>query len=118
MILERTSADLCSSLILSEKLYPHLLEIDRAEQERMDAMLPRMMEAAGVTEELKACDPMRWVGLMNTLKAQAEEIIFQELISAWDFRHKKGRDFADKWQIPALVLSVFQILWTPIFQRR
>ena len=71
---------LYSSLILSEKLYPHLLEIDRAEQERMDAMLPRMMEVAGVTEELKACDPMRWVGLMNTLKAQAEEIIQDELI--------------------------------------
>ena len=32
-------------------------------------MLPHMMEAAGVTEELKACDPMRWVGLMNTLTA-------------------------------------------------
>ena len=43
-------------------------------------MLPRMMEAAGVTEELKGSDPMRWVGLMNTLKAQAEEMIFQELI--------------------------------------
>ena len=47
---------------------------------RMDAMLPRMMEAAGVTEELKASDPMRWVGLMNTLKVQVEETIFQELI--------------------------------------
>ena len=70
---------LYSSLILSEKLYPHLLEIDRAARERMDAMLPRMMEAAGVTEELKARDPMRWVGLMNTLKAQAEEVIFQEI---------------------------------------
>ena len=69
-----------SSLILSEKLYPHLLEIDRAARERMDAMLPRMMESAGVTEELKARDPMRWVGLMNTLKAQAEEVIFSELI--------------------------------------
>ena len=46
----------------------------------MDAMLPRMMEVAGVTEELKACDPMRWVRLMNTLKAQAEEIIQDELI--------------------------------------
>ena len=70
---------LYSSLILSEKLYPHLLEIDRAARERMDAMLPRMMEAAGVTEELKSRDPMRWVGLMNTLKAQAEEVIFQEI---------------------------------------
>ena len=55
-------------------------EIDRAAHERMDAMLPRMMEAAGVTEELKARDPMRWVGLMNTLKVQVEETIFQELI--------------------------------------
>lgn len=80
MILERTSAGLCSSLILSEKLYPHLLEIDRAARERIDAMLPRMMEAAGVTEELKARDPMRWVGLMNTLKAQVEEVLLQELV--------------------------------------
>ena len=71
---------LYSSLILSEKLYPHLLEIDRAARERMDAMLPRIIEMAGVTEELKARDPMRWVGLLNTLKAQAEEMIFQELI--------------------------------------
>lgn len=65
---------------MGEKLYPHLLEIDRAAHERMDAMLPRMMEAAGVTEELKARDPMRWAGLMNTLKVQVEETIFQELI--------------------------------------
>ena len=49
-------------------------------RERMDATLPRMMEAAGVTEELKARDPMRWVGLMNTLKAQAEEIIRLEIL--------------------------------------
>jgi hypothetical protein len=43
-------------------------------------MLPRMMEAAGVTEELKAHDPMRWVGLMNTLKAQVEEMILKEIV--------------------------------------
>ena len=65
---------------ISSIVYPHLLEIDREARERMDAMLPRMIEAAGVTEELKARDPMRWVGLMNTLKAQAEEIIQDELI--------------------------------------
>ena len=41
----------------------------------MDALLPRMMEAAGITEELKARDPMRWAGLMNTLKAQVEEVM-------------------------------------------
>ena len=69
-----------SSLILSEKLYPHLLEIDRAAREWMDTMLPCMMETAGVTEELKARDPMRWAGLMNTLKAQVEEVLLQELV--------------------------------------
>ena len=52
----------------------------KAARKRVDAMLPRMMEAAGVTEELKARDPMSWVGLMNTLKAQVEEIIQDELI--------------------------------------
>ena len=71
---------LYSSLILSEKLYPHLLEIDRAARERTDAMLPRMMESAGVAEKLKASDPMLWVGLMNELKAQVDEIILHELI--------------------------------------
>ena len=39
-----------------------------------------MMGAAGVTEELKARDPMRWVGLMNTLKVQVEEMILIELV--------------------------------------
>ena len=39
-----------------------------------------MMEAAGVTEVLKSRDPMRWVGLMNPLKAQADEVIMNELI--------------------------------------
>ena len=53
---------LYNHLLMSEKLYPHLLEIDRTAQERVDTMLPQMMETAGVTEELKACDPMRWVG--------------------------------------------------------
>ena len=46
----------------------------------MDDILPRMMEAAGITEELKARDPLRWVGLMNELKAQVDEIILHELI--------------------------------------
>ena len=71
---------LYSSLILSEKLYPHLLEIDRAAHERMDAMLPRMMEAAGVTEELKARDQLTWVGAMNSIRNRAEEVIRSEMI--------------------------------------
>ena len=43
-------------------------------------MMPVLMQSAGVTEALKASDPMKWVGLMNTLKAQAEETILTELV--------------------------------------
>jgi hypothetical protein len=38
------------------------------------------MKDAGITENLKAVDPMKWVGLMNTCHAQAEEIVLAELI--------------------------------------
>ena len=69
-------------LVLSETLYPHLLEIDNAANQRMDTLLQQLAKDAGVTEKLKAADPMRWVGLMNVLKAQAEEILLAELIYA------------------------------------
>ena len=71
---------LYNQLLMSEKLYPHLLEIDETAQSRLEQMMPQLAKEAGVTEELKACDPMRWVGLMNTLKAQVEEILYSELI--------------------------------------
>ena len=71
---------LWNSLLLSEKLYPHLREIDEAANSRLEEMMPKLMKAAGGTEALKASDPMRWTGLMNELKAQAEETILAELV--------------------------------------
>ena len=65
-----------------EKLYPHLIEIDETANSRLEQMMPQLAESAGATEELKARDPMRWVGLMNTCKAQAEEILMAELINS------------------------------------
>ena len=71
---------LWNQMILSETLYPHLREIDETAASRMEQMLPALAKAAGATEELKASDPMTWVGLMNTCRAQAEETILNELI--------------------------------------
>lgn len=71
---------LYSHLLLSEKLYPHLVEIDQAANERLAQLMPQMAKAAGITEQLKATDQMRWIGLMSAVKAQVEEIIFEELI--------------------------------------
>jgi hypothetical protein len=71
---------LFSNLLLTEQLYPHLREIDREAQNRLETMMPRLMQAAGITEIMKAENPMQWVGLMNNCKAQAEETILTELI--------------------------------------
>ena len=69
-----------SQMLLSEKLYPHLLEIEQTAQSRLSQMIPELAKEAGATEQLKASDPMKWTGLMNSCKAQAEEIIQNELI--------------------------------------
>ena len=69
-----------SYMLLYGKLYPHLLEVDEAAQNYLNAILPRMAAAAGVTEELKARDQMEWLGRMNTIRVQVEEMIRADLI--------------------------------------
>ena len=71
---------LYNRLVLSEKLFPHLREIDETANRRLEQMMRSLMNQNGVTEELKARDQMKWVGLMNNLKAQAEETILNELV--------------------------------------
>ena len=71
-----------NNLLLSGKLTAHLMEIDQAAVNRMEEIMPELAKRAGATEALKATNPMRWVGLMNTCKAQAEEIVMNKLIYA------------------------------------
>ena len=46
----------------------------------MEEIVAQMAKAQGVTEELKASDQMKWVGLMNNLQNAAEEMVLAELI--------------------------------------
>ena len=78
--LEENNQTLLNVLTINGTLYEHLLETEDAARNRLDRMMPELAKAAGATEELKATDPIRWVGLMNNCKAQAEEIIRAELI--------------------------------------
>ena len=73
---------LYSELLLSGKLYPHLLEIDEACEERLALLIRQMAEREGVTEQLKAADQMEWVRRMNSIRSRAEEIVFHELVYA------------------------------------
>lgn len=56
-----------SELLLSEQLYPHLVEIDRACHGRMELLTRQMAAQEGVTEALKAADQMEWIRRMNSI---------------------------------------------------
>ena len=71
---------LFNRLTLNGTLFSHCLEIEDTANSRLEQMMPQLAKAAGATEQLKASDQMKWVGLMNTCKAQVEEIIMSELI--------------------------------------
>ncbi|WP_304584215.1 TnpV protein, partial [Acutalibacter muris] len=58
----------------------HLTEIEQAANRRLELLMPQLKESMGLTEQMKAIDPMKWVGLMNNAKAKAEETILGELI--------------------------------------
>ena len=69
-----------SELLLTGKLYPHLLEIDEACEGRMELLVLQLAKNEGVTEALKAADQMEWVARMNSIRNRAEEIVLSELI--------------------------------------
>ena len=71
---------LFSELLLSEQLYPHLLEIDETCTGRLELLTRQMAEREGVTEDLKAANQMGWVRRMNSIRSRAEEKILNELV--------------------------------------
>ena len=72
---------LYSTLLLTEKLFSHLSEIDAACKTRLDIIEAEMMCQEGVTEALKA-DQMEWVRRRNSVHSRAEGIILHELVYA------------------------------------
>lgn len=73
---------LYTNLKTSGKLTEHLAEIEQTARKMVEQTVERMAQAEGVTEELKATDPMRWTGLMNNLRHSAEELALTDLIYA------------------------------------
>ena len=71
---------LWNRMLLNGTLDSHLREISETANQRLNQMMQEMAAAQGVTEKLKASDPMGWTQQMNALKAQAEEVILTELV--------------------------------------
>lgn len=71
-----------TNLLTTGQLHAHLMEIEETARSRLDQIVSQMAQAEGVTEELKAADQMKWVGLMNNFRSAAEEQVLAELIYA------------------------------------
>jgi hypothetical protein len=69
-----------TALTLSGKLTKHLMEVDQAAQEQMEALTRQLAANQGVTEDLKNRDQMEWLRRMNSIRNRAEEIVKNELI--------------------------------------
>ena len=69
-----------TSLVLSCELWTYLADLNEQAQERLDTIIEQMKEMEGVTEVLKAVDPILWMQRMCNIAARAEEIIQAELI--------------------------------------
>ena len=71
-----------TGMLLSGRLDAHLEKIDRGATEMVERLTAQMAREQGVTEELKASDQMKWVGLMNNIQAAAEEAALAEVVYA------------------------------------
>lgn len=67
-------------LLLTGKLTGHLNQVDKEAREHVEMLIEQMAEREGVTEKMKAEQPIEWVGRMNVIKNAAEEIIFVETV--------------------------------------
>ena len=80
--LRKNKNGIYTGMLLSGKLNGHLEEVDRQATEMVENLTAQMAKAEGVTEQLKATDQMRWVGLMNNIRASVEEVALRELVYA------------------------------------
>lgn len=71
---------LLTGLQLSGKLNSYLADIDQQAQEMFERLIKQMAEREGVTEQLKAADPMKWVRMMDNVRIAATEITNAKLI--------------------------------------
>lgn len=67
-------------MLMDGSLWQHLHEVDELAQSTVDTIIAGMAEVDGVTEELKATDPVRWIGLMNNYRHCAEEFVLREIV--------------------------------------
>ena len=69
-----------SALLGEGRLNTYLSEIDEQAHEMLSSLTVELAKAQGIDEHLKASDQMRWVQMMNNVRAQAEEIVKKDIV--------------------------------------
>ena len=69
-----------TTLLTEGRLNEYLHSIDEQAHQQIDLHIAQTAKRMGATEELKTFDPMRWVQMMNNIKASAEEIVLKEVV--------------------------------------
>ncbi len=67
-------------MLMNWALNAHLKEIQETADNRVQQIISELKAKSDLTEEMKNTDILYWVGTMNSIKAQAEEIVISELI--------------------------------------
>ena len=78
--LRRNRNGMYTGMLLAGTLNRHLEEIDQQAEVLYSQTVTPLAHAEGATEHLKATDQMMWVGIMNSIRHRAEEIVRKELI--------------------------------------
>ena len=68
------------NLKVSGQLTHYLNKIDREANEMLRLLVDQAAQAQGITEQLKAENQMAWMGAMNNIRNEAEEIVYEKLI--------------------------------------
>ena len=78
--LKEHKSGMYSCLLLTARLDSHLADVNEQAQERFELIEVQMRSAEGVTEDLKAQNPMEWVRRANNIRNRAQEIVLNELV--------------------------------------
>ena len=66
------------TMLMNGSLYPHLMEVEQTAESRMQQTMAQLLKQDPAPD--KAQNQLMWVQHMNSLKAQAEELVMTELI--------------------------------------
>ena len=76
--LEHNKPMLFNDMVLTETLFPHLWEVQQTCENRMELLMEELLAKNPAPD--KATQQLAWVSHMNSLKAQAEELVLRELV--------------------------------------